>query len=304
MPIQCCYFYAPILFFLIINCYANNTIKDHTVSKQHDITSKFINVKKVDRDYKIEEENNNIEYLDEKRTYSDHYQNLIFYDDRREFLSSSWSIYTKTRGTRIYTVNNDRKSNICNQMRRRYDMPLVLEFVEKGLISFQYKSYLDVEKMDSFMAYISHLHSQYTISVAYLSKKYEYIEIEMFPQTNTTYNHNTNWRKIKYTLKTPQYKHLYKYLLVRNNGPHNIIYIGQSLFLPDDINFYSDEDGVNTDYMYLTGSDLTNINRNGYFSITSLTSILNFSLVFNSDSNTGKSITNLDYFDGLSFFLI
>jgi len=66
--------------------------------------------------------------------------------------------------------------------------------------------------------------------------------------------------------------------------------------------FYSDEEGVNTDYMYLTGTNLININRNGYYSITSLTSYLMFSLVFN--NNSDKSITNLNYFDGLSFFII
>jgi len=54
--------------------------------------------------------------------------------------------------------------------------------------------------------------------------------------------------------------------------------------------------------MYLTGTELTNINRNGYFSISSLTSILNFSLVFNANMN--KLIDNLSNFDGLSFFLI
>jgi len=92
------------------------------------------------------------------------------------------------------------------------------------------------------------------------------------------------------------------YQLIRNNGPYNLIFIGHSLFLPDDIMLYSDEGGVNTDYIYLTGTNLTNINRNGYYSITSMTSNLNFSLVFNMYSD--KPIINLNNFDGLSFFLI
>jgi len=40
-------------------------------------------------------------------------------------------------------------------MKRKYDIPLILEFAEKGLISFQYKSYLDIDKMNSFVTYIS-----------------------------------------------------------------------------------------------------------------------------------------------------
>jgi len=40
-------------------------------------------------------------------------------------------------------------------MRRYYDTPLIIEFPEKGLVSFQYKTYLDIEKMDSFLAYIN-----------------------------------------------------------------------------------------------------------------------------------------------------
>jgi hypothetical protein len=299
MPTTKCSFCVLILIFLIIIiiCNANTTLKDHIVTKQHDVTIKFSNIKKKDRYYHEEVEN-----LEVRKTYSDNYQNLIFYDDKQEFITSSWNIYTKTRGTKVYIVNNNRNSNVCNYMKRKYDIPLILEFAEKGLISFQYKSYLDIDKMNSFVTYISHLHSKYSLSIAYISSKREYIEIPMDPQSNITYNYYTNWRKIKYTIESPQYKHFYKYLLIRNNGPHNIIYIGQSMFLPKDIMFYSDEEGVNTDYMYLTGTNLININRNGYYSITSLTSYLMFSLVFN--NNSDKSITNLNYFDGLSFFII
>ncbi|ORX65889.1 hypothetical protein BCR32DRAFT_272689 [Anaeromyces robustus] len=285
-----------IIYCLIINGYTKNLLKEHIVGRELHVSVEFFNIKKVDRNYNID-----VEGIEERKTSSSLYQDLIFYDDHYESLTASWNIYSKTRGTRIYTVNVDRNSNICNKMRNVYDIPLIIEFAEKGLVSFQYRSNLDIEKMDSFLAYINHLHSQYTISVAYLSKKYEYNEIEMRPETNTTFT-NSNWRKIKYTLKLPQYKHLYKYLLIRNNGPHNIIFIGRSAFLPDDIMFYSDEGGVNTDYMYLVGEDLTNINRNGYFSITSLTSVLNFSMVFNNNNNT--PITNMSYFEGLSFFII
>jgi len=55
----------------------------------------------------------------------------------------------------VYIVNNNRNSNVCNYMKRKYDIPLILEFAEKGLISFQYKSYLDIDKMNSFVTYIS-----------------------------------------------------------------------------------------------------------------------------------------------------
>jgi len=292
-----CYLNVLLLFFLIVKCYSSSSLKDHVVAQEYNVITKFNNVKKVDRGYDVEVEN-----IEGRRALTDFYQNLQFYDDQREFLSSSWDIYTKTRGIKVYTVNRNRNSNICNHMRRYFNIPLIIEFPEKGLISFQYKTYLDIEKMDSFLAYINHLHPKYTISVAYLSKKYEYNEIEMIESSSTSINNLSNWKKIKYSLKVPQYKHSYKYLLIRNNGPYNLIFIGHSLFLPDDIMLYSDEGGVNTDYIYLIGTDLTNINRNGYYSITSLTSILNFSLVFNMYSD--KPIINLNNFDGLSFYLI
>lgn len=114
------------------------------------VTIKFSNIKKKDRYYHEEVEN-----LEVRKTYSDNYQNLIFYDDKQEFITSSWNIYTKTRGTKVYIVNNNRNSNVCNYMKRKYDIPLILEFAEKGLISFQYKSYLDIDKMNSFVTYIS-----------------------------------------------------------------------------------------------------------------------------------------------------
>jgi len=40
-------------------------------------------------------------------------------------------------------------------MRYYYDIPLVIEFSEKGLVSFEYKYYMDIEKMDAFIAYIN-----------------------------------------------------------------------------------------------------------------------------------------------------
>ncbi|OUM60163.1 hypothetical protein PIROE2DRAFT_14154 [Piromyces sp. E2] len=249
-----CFIYILLLFVFIVNCYGDTLLKEHVVTKENN--TKFINIKKVDRDYNVEKESQV-----GKKSYSDFYQNLIFYDNNREFVSTSWNIYAKTRGTKVYTVNRNRNSNICNKMRHYYNIPLVIEFAENGLISFEYKYYMDIEKMDAFIAYINHLHPQYTISVAYLTKKYEYNEIEMMEQTITIFNN----------------------FLIRNNGPKNFIYIGHSMFLPDDIVFYSDEGGVNTDYIYLTGIGLTNINRNGYFSITSLTSILNFSLISSSN---------------------
>ncbi|ORX57873.1 hypothetical protein BCR36DRAFT_409332 [Piromyces finnis] len=292
-----CFIYVLLLLIYTISCYANDILKEHVVIKENNIKSKFTNIKKAGRDY------HEIENKDEKRSYSNYYHNLIFYDDNIEFISSSWNIYAKTRGTKIYTINRNRNSNICNKMRKYYDIPLIIKFAENGLVSFQYKYYLDIEKLDSFLAFINYIHPHFSISVAYLSKKYEYNEIELMEHTITTFKHQeTDWKKIKYILKMPQYKHSYKFLLIRNNGPPNTLYIGSSMFLSDDFVFYSDEGGVNTDYIYLTGTDLTNINRNGFFSITSLTSILNFSLVFNEDIE--KPISNLDNFDGLSFFLI